>query len=139
MALNPVQGTAGNDLLQGGDSGDLIQGFGGDDTLRGLGGDDTLDGGSGNDILTGGSGADTLTGGTGVDIFSDTAAGLSGDHLTDFLPGDRIQLTDPSLNPANANISLTGTILSYTGGSLNIDNAGPGRLVIREVRHFETK
>ena len=39
-------------------------------------------------------GIDTLTGGDDVDRFRDTAAGLNGDRITDFLPGDRIQIMD---------------------------------------------
>ena len=131
MALNPVPGTPGNDILQGTNGDDLIQGFAGDDSLEGLGGNDTIEGGDGNDVLTGGAGTDTLTGGTGPDIFRDTAAGLNGDTITDFLPGDRIRITD--LNLAGSNISLNGSVLSYNGGSVTIGDVGPGRFVIRAV------
>ena len=131
MALNPVPGTNGNDVLQGTNGDDLIQGFGGNDTLQGIGGNDTIEGGDGNDILTGGAGVDTLTGGSGLDIFFDNAAGLNGDTINDFLPGDRIQFSDLSLNTAN--IHLVGSDLAYNGGSVHIGNVGPGRFVIRAI------
>jgi hypothetical protein len=128
--------TNGNDTWNDDGTGNTILGLGGDDTINGNGGNDIIDGGSGNDVLSGGDGQDTLTGGTGVDIFRDTAAGLNGDHITDFLPGDRIQITDLNIN--SIGISLTGHTLNYSdgsghSGSLQIDNAGPGRLIIRTI------
>lgn len=127
----PITGTNGADLITGTSGNDDIFGLAGDDTLRGLDGNDTLDGGDGNDILTGGLGTDVLTGGLGSNIFLDTAAGFNGDRITDFLPGDRIQFTD--LNVSNANFNLVGTTLNFNGGSIQIDSAGPGRLVIRPI------
>ena len=44
-----IQGTNGNDLLNGGTSSDTLYGGAGDDTLRGYGGNDILDGGAGTD------------------------------------------------------------------------------------------
>jgi len=108
-----------------------ITGTNGPETLLGGNDPDTINGLVGNDILTGSGGADTLTGGTGVDIFRDTAAGLAGDRITDFSPGDRIQLTDLTL--ANANIQIAGTTISYTGGSIQIDGLSAGRYVIRGI------
>lgn len=124
-------GTGGADVITGTSGDDQIFGLGGDDTLRGLGGIDTLDGGAGNDVLTGGSGNDVLTGGVGSDVFLDSSAGFNGDRITDFLPGDRIQFTDLSIG--NANFNLVGNILSFSGGSIQIDGVGPGRFVIRPV------
>ena len=115
------------------DSGNTILGNGGNDRIDGAGGDDIIDGGPGNDILTGGPGHDILTGGTGVDTFLDTAAGLNGDRITDFLPGDRIQITDLSL--ANANIGINGSLLTYNGGAVQIDGLGPGRFVVRSINN----
>lgn len=77
----------------------VITGNTGANTLSGLAGDDTLNGGAGNDLLIGGRGRDTLTGGTGADTFrfldgelsSRTAGGA--DTITDFQPGDRIDLS----------------------------------------------
>lgn len=126
-----ITGTEGPDVLPGTTDDDTISGLGGNDALNGDAGNDMLDGGSGNDTLTGGPGADTLTGGLDADIFRDTASGLNGDRITDFLIGDRIQITDLTLQ--NANIGISGSMLTYNGGSVTIDGLGPGRLVIRAI------
>ncbi len=125
-------GTDLNDQIIGSDGDDTISGLGGNDQLLGNAGNDTIDGGSGDDILTGGSGLDILTGGVGVDRFADTAAGLNGDRITDLLPGDRIQITDLTIQ--NAGIGVTGSTITYNGGSVTVDNLGPGRLIIREIQ-----
>ena len=125
-------GTDLNDQIIGSDGDDTISGLGGNDQLLGNAGNDTIDGGSGDDILTGGSGLDILTGGIGVDRFADTAAGLNGDRITDLLPGDRIQITDLTIQ--NAGIGVTGSTITYNGGSVTVDNLGPGRLIIREIQ-----
>lgn len=62
-----LNGSAGNDSLDGMGAKDLINGLGGDDTLAGGGGDDRIYGGSGNDILDGGADNDRLYGGPGAD------------------------------------------------------------------------
>jgi Ca2+-binding RTX toxin-like protein len=55
-----INGTAGDDILNGGSAADQIFGFAGNDILNGNGGNDQLDGGTG---------ADTMSGGTGNDIY----------------------------------------------------------------------
>lgn len=47
---------------------DIIDGTSGDDTLDGANGSDIIDGGAGDDTISGGNGADELTGGSGDDI-----------------------------------------------------------------------
>ena len=127
-----LTGTDQNDNIIGSDSDDDIFGLAGNDLLTGNGGNDVIDGGPGDDVLTGGSGFDTLTGGTGVDRFRDTAAGLNGDRITDLQPGDRIQIMDLTIQ--NAGIGVTGSTITYNGGSVTVDNLGPGRLIIREIQ-----
>ena len=134
MAL--ITGDDNPNILSGGPADDTILGLGGNDTLSGGGGNDTIDGGSGNDIISGGPGTDTLTGGTGADTFVDTAAGLNGDTITDFSPGDRIQITDVPV--ASANIQLIGNTITYgsgmTAGSITIGNGiEGGRFVLRAI------
>ena len=134
--MTQITGTNNPDILVGGSADDTILGLGGNDTLSGGAGNDTIDGGPGNDIITGGPGIDTLTGGTGADTFQDTAAGLNGDTITDFSPGDRIQITDLTL--ASANIQLVGNTITYgsgaSAGSINIGNGiNGGRFVLRAV------
>jgi Ca2+-binding RTX toxin-like protein len=83
-----VEGTAGDDLIDGaytgdpeddrvdagdaadGSDDDLIEAYGGNDQVFGLAGNDTIDGGSGNDALDGGTGDDLLAGGAGDDALT---------------------------------------------------------------------
>lgn len=67
-AAATINGTGGNDYLQGTWNSDLIVGYGGNDTLVGSWGDDTLSGGAGDDTLYGSPGNDTLNGGYGNDV-----------------------------------------------------------------------
>lgn len=78
-------------------------------------------------VLTGGDGNDTLTGGIGNDTFQDTMAGMNGDTITDFSLGDKIVLTDASL--AGFTFNLSGTTLTYSGGSLTLTAPIYGTLV----------
>ena len=82
-------------------------------TFTGTTGSDILVGGTTDDTITGLGGADTLTGGGGADTFSDTAAGLAGDTV--------------------GNLSLSGSVLSFAGGSVTLTGLGGGRLVVRNV------
>ena len=128
--------TNGDDNFIDTDDGNVINGLGGNDHIIGNGGNDTLNGGDGNDVLTGGLGLDILNGGNGVDVFVDSAEGLNGDHIQDLLIGDRIQFTN--LTKATANFAITAFGLTYDlpgggQGSLQIDNIGPGRLVVRAI------
>ena len=92
-----------------------------------LSGNDTITGGVFNDVITGFSGSDVLTGGGGNNIFLDTEADHNGDTITDFHPGDSIVFTDASLT--NFAFSVSGNILSYTGGSMTLESSSPGTLV----------
>ena len=62
-----INGTAGNNNLNGGSGNDVINGGAGNDDINGGSGNDVLDGGTGNDELSGGSGNDVLLGGAGSD------------------------------------------------------------------------
>ena len=62
-----INGTNGNDLLEGIKIGDLIQGLDGNDTIIGNDGDDSLYGGAGNDSIRGNSGDNILYGQNGDD------------------------------------------------------------------------
>jgi len=117
-----VYGYAGNDLLSAAT---------GDDRLDGGYGNDILNGGAGSDMLTGGAGLDTLTGGSGPDTFSDTAAGLSGDTITDFQAEDKILISDANIT--NFQSSLSGTTLTYTGGAVTLADAPRGQFTAHAV------
>ena len=77
---------------------------------------DRVDGGAGRDIVTGGLGIDILFGGEGADTFLDIAAGLNGDTIGDFASGDRIVISDASID--GFTFSLQGNVLTFTGGTL---------------------
>jgi len=97
-----MYGGAGNDTINAGNGNDTVYGGSGNDALNGNNDNDTLYGGSGNDtvlgsnendVLVGGYGADTLTGGNGTDVFKYLSALDTGDTITDFAPGDKIDLS----------------------------------------------
>ncbi|NET60527.1 MAG: hypothetical protein F6K47_31630 [Symploca sp. SIO2E6] len=75
-----INGTVGDDILEGTPGIDKIVGFGGNDVIRGYEGHDFLFGGAGNDTLSGGQGHDFLLGETGNDL-------LYGDDGSDILLG----------------------------------------------------
>ena len=62
-----INGLAGNDTLNGGAGDDTLNGGDGNDNLNGAGGTDIINGGDGNDNLNGGTNNDTLNGGAGID------------------------------------------------------------------------
>jgi hypothetical protein len=90
-------------------------------------GADIIIGNSVANILTGGAGIDTLTGGAGNDTFRGTKAGLNGDTITDFSTADRIVIIDAALT--GFSFSLSGTTLTYTGGSLRLSAPISGTIV----------
>jgi hypothetical protein len=89
---------------------------------------DTLIGNGADNVLTGRSGSDRLTGGSGNDTFKDTAGGLSGDTITDLSPGDKIVFSDANL--ASFTFSLSGNLLSYSGGTLTLTNLPAGSFAV---------
>jgi phospholipase/lecithinase/hemolysin len=70
-------GTQDNDVLNGTSGNDNIDGFAGNDILIGLGGDDRIEGWEGNDLLFGNQGNDILSGGDGADLL----VGCQGDDI----------------------------------------------------------
>ena len=71
---NAINGTSGNDRLDGTREADALNGKAGNDRLSGGRGDDALNGGSGNDVMDGGNGNDTF-------VF---AAGFGDDRIKGF-------------------------------------------------------
>jgi Ca2+-binding RTX toxin-like protein len=129
---NILNGTPGDDHIFGGAGKDTLSGLDGNDTLDGGTGSDRLNGGNGNDRLIGGDGIDFLTGGNGNDEFfaqmssqnSSTKIGqLSLDVVTDFRPGDKIDLRGLD---ANSNVDgdqafvWKGTDANKTAGTLTM-------------------
>jgi len=62
-----IDGTEGNDVINGGAGDDELYGWGGDDVIDGGDGNDFIWGSIGYDVLTGGAGDDKLGGGMGSD------------------------------------------------------------------------
>jgi hypothetical protein len=87
-------------------------------------GADTIIGNATANVLKGGAGNDILTGGFGNDIFLDTIAGHNGDKITDFTSGDKIVFSDATLG--SFVFSLSGSTLTYSGGSLTFGSAPVG-------------
>jgi Ca2+-binding RTX toxin-like protein len=123
---NVFIGLAGNDVLDGGGGHDTLDGGDGDDTLLGGSLEDVLLGGDGRDTLTGGSEIDILTGGAGNDTFTDSRRDLSGDTITDFGVGDKIIITDATLETFS--FSLSDSTLTYTGGTLTFSGGVNGTI-----------
>lgn len=96
-------------------------------TLIGNALDNRIVGGAGNDTLAGREGRDWLDGGGGNDTYRDRIAGLNGDTIASFGPGDRIVFTDA--DRSTFAFSLSGGLLTFTGGSLTLAEGAGGRLV----------
>jgi Ca2+-binding RTX toxin-like protein len=111
-------------------------------SIVGGAGADTISGGLGNDILVGGGGKDVLTGGDGDDAFvflsSADSSVKTPDVITDFLSGDRIDLSAIDANTKNKGINDAFTFvttdftkvagqLRFSGGLLMGDTNGDGR------------
>ncbi|WP_171902707.1 calcium-binding protein [Pseudomonas sp. ENNP23] len=115
-----LQGSDGNDLINGFNTADTLDGGLGHDTLYGADGNDLLIGGSGNDLLDGGTGNDTLIGGLGNDTY---VVDSLGDVIQES-PNQGIDTLESSISitsPLRANLEnlrLTGSAnLNGTGNS----------------------
>jgi hemolysin type calcium-binding protein len=138
-----LNGTAGNDTLDGGNGNDTLNGFAGNDILNGGNGNDTLNGFAGNDILNGGRGDDRVVGGTGTDTANlgagndtfvwnpgegnDTVNGGSGFDTLEFIgknppagtPNDGETFSiDP--NKIDANGSVVEATFTRAGGTIGL-------------------
>ncbi len=135
-----VSGGAGADLLRGGTGNDSLLGGSGADSLYGEDGDDYLVGGSGTDLLMGGAGNDTLVGGSGGDVFS-FDNGFGRDVISDFGPGDRINLAAGLNNTgiaAAADLVTKGMVTGGTsaaGTKFTVITIGSDTITLEKVDH----
>jgi len=86
----------------------------------GSNGNDTITAGAKYQTLTGGAGTDILTGyAGGYDTFQDTAAGLNGDTIRNFLASDQIDITNliPGTAVLTATASGANTALTVVSGA----------------------
>ncbi|WP_299044487.1 calcium-binding protein [uncultured Tateyamaria sp.] len=120
---NIVDGTDGNDRLNGSGDLDIITGGEGDDHLEGFGGNDVLNGGAGKDKLTAGTGDDTLNGGDGNDLLN---AGDGNDLLDGGARNDRLfgQDGNDTLNGGSGNDRIDG------GADDDVLDGGAGKDVL---------
>lgn len=88
-AKNSLQGSLGDDRIEGRGGNDSLDGASGDDRISGGAGDDVIYGAEGRDVLDGGTGADRLSGGRKNDVLrgGDGADRLAGGHDSDLLSG----------------------------------------------------
>lgn len=93
VLANTITGNGAANWLNGAGGNDAMDGAAGADTLDGGGGNDTLAGGAGDDVLAGNVGIDRLTGGDGADRFHFGAPTQGYDRITDFAPGDMIEIS----------------------------------------------
>lgn len=125
--LAPIQGTGGDDVLDGGPNGEMLEGLGGNDILNGNGGQDNLHGGAGNDQLFGGDEDDWLSGGEGSDLID----GGSGQ--------DNVNFTNPIANFTGITVDLSN-VVANAGGYSNVvvvANDGSGSIdYLRNVEHI---
>jgi len=106
-----IDGTEGDDVIQGTAVTDRINALGGNDDIYGKAGDDTIDAGSGNDIVEAGDGNDTIVTGEGTDIVfggagDDSVFASEGDLLIDTEGTNQLDLTGyTGLTEANLEIT----------------------------------
>ena len=118
-----LNGSAEDNLLQGGGAGDTIAAGAGDDTVRGNAGIDAMFGGDDDDTLQGGTGADTMGGGPGIDKADYSDAGTGIDVTIDDVANDG--------TPAEGD-NVTTTIENVLGGRFDDTiqgDSGPNGLI----------
>ncbi len=125
--LNLVNGTPGNETLNGSVVDDAIYGLSGTDNLNGFGGNDLLDGGTGYDYLFGGQGNDTLVAGNDADG-SQQRGDEGDDSLTGSGGSDRLEGSsgDDVLDGGS------GSDLSYGGEGSDVLRGGDGNDTLDE-------
>ena len=118
LAGNPIDGTSGNDSLDGTSGFDIIRGYEGNDRLRGKGNKDILFGDEGRDTLAGHNGDDSIFGGTG----NDKAYGGNGDDSivggtgNDYAHGGRGMDVLTGVDPESSQPGL-GELDRFRGGN----------------------
>ncbi|GGA55495.1 calcium-binding protein [Okeania sp. KiyG1] len=122
-----IDGGGGRDTINGNGGDDIIDGGGGRDSINGGGGDDSIDGGNRGDSINGGGGDDTIDGGSGRDAIN----GNGGDDIIDG-GGGRDSINggggDDSIDGGNRGDTINGNsgndIIDGSGGNDIIDGNG---------------
>ena len=137
-----VSGGAGADSQRGDAGDDTLLGGSGADSLYGQDGADMLVGGSGADLLMGGAGDDTLFGGSGGDIFA-FDSGFGHDVISDFGPGDQINLGDYVKDlgvTSAADLVTKGMVTGGTtaaGTKFTVITVGTDTITLEKVDHAD--
>jgi len=88
--MSTINGTPGDDILNGTADFDQINGLGGNDTINGGDGIDEIDGGDGNDTINGGNGTDFIDGGNGDDVIHGGAGDDFSEEIRDGAGNDTV-------------------------------------------------
>ena len=115
LAIDTLNGGAGNDFLYGYGGNDILSGDADNDVLIGGDGDDTLNGGADNDALYGSDGDDTLNGGAGADnLFGGSGDDiLNGGDGADSIFADETATSGSIRNTLSTEILLDNPVLYY--------------------------
>lgn len=114
-----IEGTVGNNILNGTSAAEFIKGLAGNDVINGNGGNDLLEGNGGNDVLTGSDSSEFISGGKNNDILygnggRDVLVGGSGNDL---------------IYSGNGTVQIEGGLGNdtlYVNGGADIVNSGAG-------------
>jgi predicted extracellular nuclease/2',3'-cyclic-nucleotide 2'-phosphodiesterase (5'-nucleotidase family) len=116
-----VRSLAGNDVVLGGNGDDVLEGGDGNDRLEGDDGDDFVFGDDGHDTIVGGRGDDRLRGNDGNDVFLVTDHTADGDDKFD--GGAGIDTIDFSASTRAITLTLGGGTTSFGSDTItNVEN-----------------
>ena len=113
---NPLNGTAGDDVLIGDGPANTINGLAGKDRIEGMGGNDRLTGGAGVDTLTGGTGTDTFVYTARSDSYRSSSGTVASDLIKDFST-DRIDLSALGITGLGDGYGTTVKVSTSSDGS----------------------
>lgn len=108
----PLNGTAGNDSLEGSETDDNISGLDGNDLILGAGGDDTVNGGNGTDTASFAGGA-----AVNVNLLTNTATGQGTDTLISI---------ESAIGSSNADTITGSTAANTISGGDGADSIASG-------------
>jgi len=130
-----LNGTNGVNIINGNDGNDIIYGRAGNDTLNGGNGDDRLFGEDGNDTLNGGLGNDFMYGGAGIDkvVYTVNSAGfiLFRDNTSFLTLRDTNNVYGSGIRIGNdvETLEFSDTSLDLTAITFNVNGTGWGDAV----------
>ncbi|RAU20613.1 hypothetical protein CU669_17420 [Paramagnetospirillum kuznetsovii] len=106
-----IEGSAGNDVINGGNAGEYLWGYYGDDIIAGGGGNNTIDGDSGTDIAT----YDAMTSGVTATITGSAISVVHDTSNTDTISNVEILVGSTHNDSFSTNGTAAGTIIGDGG------------------------